>query len=117
MSGSSGSRRLAGKASEDRARRETGASGIVEVEEATDEFACCKEAVDGSEITVENVGGRVDAQATEREGDAAGDGVGLEGRLINGVGPVRLGDGQPFGGPSVPDIGVEGDVLPDGAIE
>ena len=75
VSGGAGGCRLAGEASEDRARCESGASGIVEVEEAADEFTGREETVDGSEIAVENPGGGVDAQTAKGERDAAGDGT------------------------------------------
>src|SRR5581483_9670452 len=52
----------------------------------------------------------VDAQAAEGEGDAAGDGIGLERRLVDGVGPVRLVDGKALGATAVLDVRIELDV-------
>ena len=58
----------------------------------------------------------VDAQAAEGEGDAAADLVGLEGRLVERVRPVRLRHGKAHGAAAVLDVRVERHVGADGGV-
>ncbi len=81
---------------EDGARDEARSARIVEIEEAADQLAGRVETADRLVIGVEHLAVGVDAQAAEREGDAAGHPIGLERRLVDGVGPVALVDGEPL---------------------
>src|SRR5581483_11691503 len=83
-------RRGAGEAAEDGARHEAGAAGVAEIEEATHQFAGGKQAWDRLALGVDDVRRGVDAQAAEGEGDAAAHLIGLEGRGIDEVRPVRF---------------------------
>src|SRR5690242_13135659 len=64
-------RRGAGDLAEHRAGHQAGAARIVEVEQAADQFARRIKAADRLVVGVEHFAVGVDAQAAEREGDAA----------------------------------------------
>ena len=89
---------------------QAGAAGIVEIEQPADQFAGGIEAADRLVVGVEHLGVGVDAQPAERESDAAGHRVALERRLIDGVRPIALVDGEPLGAPAILDVGIERNV-------
>src|SRR5690606_20227524 len=108
--------RGAGDLAEDRARHQAGAARIVEVEEAADQFSRRVEAGNALLGSVENRRFGIDAKAAEREGDAAGGLIGLERGLVDAMRPVRLVDLQAFRAAAILDVGVVGDVGPDGCV-
>ena len=77
----------AGDAAEHGAVGEAGAAGIVEVEDAADHLARRIKAGDGQAVGVDDARAGVDLDAAEGEGEAAGDGIGLERRLLDGDRP------------------------------
>src|SRR5262245_37438187 len=97
----------AGDAAEHGAVGEAGAARIVEVEDAADHLARRIEAWNRQAVGVDDARAGVDLDAAEGEGEAAGDGIGLERRLLDDDRPVGLRHGQPDGAASVLDVGVE----------
>src|SRR5215472_10099403 len=96
-----------GDLAEHGARYESRAAGIIEIEQAADQFAGGIEAADRLIVGVEHFAIGVDTQAAEGEGDAAGHGVGLERRRIYGVRPIALVDGEPLPASPILDVGIE----------
>src|SRR4029077_11971989 len=110
------SRRGAGDLAEDGPGDEAGAARIVEIENAADQLAGRIEPADRLVVRVQHLGIGIDAQAAEREGDAAGHRVGLIGRLVDGVRPIALVDGEPVGAAAILDVGIERHVPAHGGI-
>src|SRR5882672_9122153 len=82
-----------GDLAEHAAGGEPGAARIVEIKDAADQLSRRIETGDRREITVDDLPAiRIDAQPAEGEAHAAADLIGLEGRLRDGVGPVRFVD-------------------------
>src|SRR5258708_24308225 len=76
---------------EQRARHEAGTARIVEVVQAADHLAGAEQPGDARKRHVEHLPvGRIDAQAAERERDAAGCRIRLERRRIERLRPVRF---------------------------
>ena len=88
LPGRRAARRRAGGAAEDASRHQPGAARIVEIEQPADQLSRRGEAGDGQAVVIDDIAPGGDLEAAEGEGDAAGDGVGLERRLIDGLGPV-----------------------------
>src|SRR5262249_17438455 len=107
----------AGEAPEDGARDEAGAARVVEVEDAADHLTGRVESLDLGRVVIEHLGVGVDAKPAEGEGDPASGRVGLEGRLVDSVGPVRLHRLEPDGAPTVPRVGVEAHIGAGGLVE
>src|SRR3990170_2883529 len=79
-------------AAEHRARHQSGAARVVEIEQPAHHLARAVEAGDLVEVHVEHLAGfTVDAQPPESEGDSAGGRVGIEWGRIERLRPVRLG--------------------------
>src|SRR5216684_4103573 len=109
-------RRGPGDLAEHRARGEAGAAGIIEIEQAADQLARRIEPADRLVVGVEHLAVVVDAQAPEREGNAAGHRIALERRGIDRVRPVVLVDRQPDGATAVLDVGIDGTSLRTAAL-
>src|SRR5262245_49091899 len=103
-------RRRARDAAEHRARGQPGAAGIVEIEQPAHELAGGIEDADRLVIGVEHLGVVSDAHTAEGEGEPAGHRVALERRLVDGVRPIALVDGEAFRAPAVLDVGIERNV-------
>ena len=119
-----GLRRTPRNSPEHRARHQTRAPGIVEVEQSADQLAGAVQPRNRTLGGVEDTAPGVDPQAPERESDSAGHGIGLERRRVEALRPVRLRHLEPVGAASVldrrveRDIGAHGVVVgPDGAEE
>src|SRR6266849_2904109 len=100
---------LSGDAAEYRAVGEAGSARVIEVEDSPGELPRREEAryrlaVGGNDLRV-----GVDAQPAKGEGDPAGDRVGLEGRRVESVRPVRLVHGETRRAAPVLDVGIERD--------
>src|SRR5688572_23906135 len=80
----------AGEAAEYGARHEAGAAEVVLVEDAADDLAGGIKPRDGAVARILHLAIAVDAQAAEREGDAAGDDEAGVRRLVDRQRPVRL---------------------------
>src|SRR5262244_3676229 len=93
-------------AAEHRARGQAGAAGIVEIEQPPDQFAGGIKAADRLVVGIEHFGVGGDAHAAEGEGKSAGHRVALEPRLIDGVRPVALVDGDALSATVVLDVGI-----------
>src|SRR6266853_2531488 len=92
-----------GDAPEYRAVRQAGAAGVVEVENSADELSSRVQPRDGLSVSGHHLRVRIDAQPAETERDAAGYRVGLEGRGIKSVRPVRFIHRQSRGAAAVLD--------------
>src|ERR1700757_2444079 len=103
-------------AAEHRARGQAGAAGIVEIEQSPDQFAGGIEAADRLVVGIEYFGVGGDAHTAEGKGEAAGDRVALERRLIDGVRPVALIAGEALGASPVLDVRIERNVAAHGLI-
>ena len=90
-----------------RAVHQAGAAGIVEIEDPADQFAGRKQAGDRRAVSVDDARAGVDLQAAESEGEPAGHRIGLERRLIDGVGPIRFRNSKAAGAAAVLDVGIE----------
>src|SRR5262245_44801866 len=77
-------------AAEHRTRGQAGTAGIVEVKQSAHQFAGGIEAADRLVVGIEHLGIGGDAHAAEGKGEAAGDRVAFERRLIDGVRPIAL---------------------------
>src|SRR5262249_37432061 len=108
--------RSARDAAEHRARGQAGAAGIVEIEQSPDQFAGGIEAADRLVVGIEHFGVGGDAHAAEGEGEAAGHRVALERRLVDGIRPVALVDGEALGASPVLDVRIERNVAAHGLI-
>src|SRR5262245_9221454 len=75
-------------AAEHRTRGQAGTAGIVEVKQSAHQFAGGIEAADRLVVGIEHLGIGGDAHAAEGKGEAAGDRVAFERRLIDGVRPI-----------------------------
>src|SRR5262245_5650493 len=109
-------RRGARDAAEHRARGQAGAAGIVEIEQSPDQFAGGIEAADRLVVGIEHLGVGGDAHAAKGEGEAAGHRVAFERRLIDGVRPVALVDGEALSASPVLDVRIERNVAAHGLI-
>src|SRR3990172_4164692 len=78
----------AGEPAEHRAGGEPGAARVVVIEDAAHQLAGGVEPGDGLAGGVLDFALPADLDAAKAEGDAAGDAVGLERRLVNGIRPV-----------------------------
>src|SRR5919204_479782 len=67
-------------------------------------------------VCVEHLSLAGDAYAAEGEGEAARHRVALERRLIDGVGPIALVDGEPLRAAPVLDVRIEWNVLTHGLV-
>src|SRR5436309_3329294 len=83
-------RACSGDAPEDRPVGEAGSARVVEKEDSTYQLSRSIETRDRIAVGRHHLRFGVDAQPAEAEGDTAGDGVGLEGRGVEGVRPVGL---------------------------
>src|SRR5271165_4284730 len=81
-----------GDAAEDGAGHQARAAGVVVEEEAAGDLAGGVEAGDRVARGVLDLGVAGDLEAAEGEGDARCHGIGLVGRLVEGLGPVGLVD-------------------------
>src|SRR4030088_1528428 len=106
------SRRGSGDPAEHGAGHQSGAAGIVEIEQVADKFAGRVQAGNDVAVAVDDAGFGVDLEAAEGEGDAAGHGIGLERRLVDGVRPVRFWNWQANRAAAILDVGIEGNVTP-----
>src|SRR5687768_18017439 len=79
---------------EHRAVGQPGAAGVVEPEDAAHQLARSIEALDRLAVGIDHLRVGVDLQAAEAEGNPAGDGICLERRRIQRVGPVGCVDRQ-----------------------
>src|SRR5260221_2613252 len=86
------------------------APGIVEPEDAAYQLAGGIQAGNRRAVRAHHLRVGIDLQAAERERDAAGDRIGLEGRRIEGVRPVRFRNREAPRASSVLDVGVERNV-------
>src|SRR5262249_36019743 len=100
-------RAVAGDASEHRTGHQPGAAGIVEVEQSAHQLTGRIEAGNGRAVRVDHLRAGRDAQASEREGDAARHRVSFEWRLVDDIGPVRLGHSEPARAPPVLHVRIE----------
>src|SRR5205807_625037 len=105
-----------GDSPEHRPRHESGAAGIIEVEKPADQFAGCVEAGDWCVLDVEDMRRGVDLQAAESEGYPASDRIGLKGRLLDRMRPIRFVDREADGALAVLDVRIEFYVAFDGGI-
>src|ERR1700757_4493819 len=94
-------------AAEHRARGQAGAAGIVEIEQSPDQFAGGIEAADWLVVGIEYFGVGGDAHTAEGKGEAAGDRVAFERRLLDRVRPIALVAGGSFGASAILDVGIE----------
>src|SRR5436190_13151769 len=85
---SPGAGRSAGDAAEHGAVGEARAARIVEIEDAANHLARGVQTGDRRAVGIDDACAGVDLDAAEGEGEAAGDGIGLERRLLDGDGPV-----------------------------
>src|SRR5690606_28161755 len=91
--------------------REPGAARIVVIEDPAHELAGGIESLDAvARLVLDLSALRIDLEAAEAEGDAAGDRIGFERRLVQAVRPVGLVDLEPLGAAAVLDRGVVGNV-------
>src|SRR6516162_7903487 len=100
----------AGDLSEDCARGQPGAAGIIEIKQPAHQFAGGIKPADRLIIGVEHLGLGGDPHASKGKGHAAGYRIAFERRRIEGVCPIALVDGEPLGAPAILDVGVEWDV-------
>src|SRR5437867_2943835 len=105
-----------GDASEHRAVGEAGSARIVEVEDSADQFTGRVQARYRISVGGYHLRAGVDAQPAEGEGDPAGDGIGFEGRRVEGVRPVGLVHCESRGAAPVLDVGVEWNVRSHGRV-
>src|SRR5262249_19653 len=79
-------------------------SGRGEVKEAAHQFTGGIEAADRLVVGIEHLGVGGDTHAAEGKGEAAGDRVAFERRLIDRVRPVALVDGESFRASAILDV-------------
>src|SRR5450759_4391716 len=80
----------AGQTSEHRTARKSARSGIIEIENTSEDLACCKEAGNGLVVGIHHLGFVGDFESAESKSNAASNGVCLERRRIDGLRPVRF---------------------------
>src|SRR5215471_10352372 len=111
VSGVASARARSGRAASDAAEHgavgEAGTARIIEVENAAHHLPSSEETGDRVSVRVDDAGGGVDLDTTEGEGEAAGDGIGLERWFLDGDGPVGFSDRKPLRATAVLDVGVE----------
>src|SRR4029453_368100 len=94
-------------ASEHGAGGEPGATGIIEVEESSDELTRREETRERRSVFADHASIRIDMQPAERERDPARDAVRFEWRRVEASRPVRLVDGEAACAPTVFDRRIE----------
>src|SRR5262245_257787 len=85
---------IAGELAQHGAGDQPGAAGIVVIEQPAHQLASSEQAGNGAAVSALDLTLVGDLEPAEGEGEAAGHGVGLERRRVDGVGPVALRHGE-----------------------